>query len=127
MFTTSRFSAVVCHPGFERDLKRLRKRFPTLESDISTLINYELAQFHKEGMETGSILRIAGLGFDGPDVYVAKRIACRALKHKGSNTGLRLTYAWFPDAGRIELIELYYKPDQPIEDKARIRRLYAGR
>lgn len=49
-----------------------------------------------------------------------KKIACRALKGRGVNTGLRLVYAYFPAEQKITFIELYHKNDKENEDKKRI-------
>jgi hypothetical protein len=110
---------------FERDLKRLLKRFRSLEDDLTTFIDYQLELFHGQKQAVGKTERVAGLGFEDPPVFVAKRVACRALRGSGSNSGIRVVYAWFAAEGRIELIELYYKGDKQVEDKARIKRLYA--
>ena len=110
---------------FERDLKKLLKRFRSLEEDLTTFIDYQLELFHGQKQAVGKIERVAGLGFEDPPIFVAKRVACRALRGSGSNSGIRVVYAWFAAEGRIELIELYYKGDKQVEDKARIKRLYA--
>ena len=118
-------SSVVRRPEFVRDLKKLKRRYPTLEQDLETFIGYELALFHGGGLAVGRIERVAGLGFDDPPVYVAKRFACQSLKGTGSRSGIRVVYAWFPAESRVELVEMYYKGDpKKVEDKARIRRIY---
>jgi hypothetical protein len=53
-------------------------------------------------------------------IIKVKKIACRALKGKGVNSGLRLIYAYFPDEKRIIFIELYHKNDKENEDRSRI-------
>jgi hypothetical protein len=47
-------------------------------------------------------------------------IACKALKGRGINSGLRLVYAYFPESQKIIFIELYHKNDKENEDRARI-------
>lgn len=47
-------------------------------------------------------------------------MACRALKGRGVNSGLRLVYAYFPTDQMITLIELYHKSDKESEDRHRI-------
>jgi hypothetical protein len=49
-----------------------------------------------------------------------KKIACKALKGRGVNSGLRLIYAYFPDEQKITFIELYHKNDKENEDRSRI-------
>jgi len=53
-------------------------------------------------------------------VIKVKKIACKALKGRGVNSGLRLIYAYFPDEKRITLNELYHKNDNENEDRERI-------
>jgi len=39
-------------------------------------------------------------------------------------SGIRITYAYFKEMDKIELIEIYYKGDKEKEDKARILKYY---
>jgi hypothetical protein len=123
--TPKKISRVTRTPEFERDLKRLLRRFRSLEDDLTTFIDYQLELFHGQKQTVGKIERVAGLGFEDPPVFVAKRVACQSLRGSGSNSGIRVVYAWFAAEGRVELIELYYKGDKQVEDKVRIKRLYA--
>jgi mRNA-degrading endonuclease RelE of RelBE toxin-antitoxin system len=105
---------------FEKDLKKLPKRFPTLESDLETFINKELALYHKLRIDNHGVFPIPGLGFEFPKVYKAKKFACRALKGKGVQSGIRVIYAYFEPDDRIVLIEIYFKGDKENEDRKRI-------
>lgn len=127
MSTQTTIRAVSRTPEFERDLKRLLKRYRTLEADLETFIAYELEMFHGQKLAVGGIERVQGLGFDQPPVYVAKKFACRALKGSGSQSGIRVVYAWLASQVKVELVEIYHKADQAIEDKSRIKRLYRER
>lgn len=124
MSTAKTIKQVTRRPEFERDLKKLLKRFRTLEDDLPSFIDYELELFHGQKLAVGGIERVAGLGFDDPPVFVAKKVACQALKGTGSRSGIRVVYTWFAAEGRVELVELFYKGDKDIEDKARIKRIY---
>jgi hypothetical protein len=53
-------------------------------------------------------------------VIKVKKIACKALKGRGVNSGLRLVYAHFEKEQRITFIELYHKNDKENEDRERI-------
>ena len=57
-------------------------------------------------------------------IFKAKKFACKALKGSGSNSGIRLIYAYFEAEGTIELIKIYFKGDKENEDKERINRVY---
>jgi hypothetical protein len=63
--------------------------------------------------------RIDNLGIETCIIKV-KKIACRALKGRGVNSGLRLIYAYFQAEERIVFIELYHKNDKETEDRQRI-------
>ena len=122
-----KFRQVHGRPEFIRDIKQLTKKFRTLEEDLENLINYSVSLLHKHGIDNGGIVRINGLGFDQPPVYKVKKFACRSLKNKGANTGLRLIYAYIKEEDSIELIEIYYKARQDTEcNKKRIKSLYSG-
>lgn len=120
----SPFSDIERTHEFERDLKKLLKRYKTLEEDITNLINASLYAFHKLDIDTGGIFRLQGLGFEEPAVYKVKKFACRSLKGKGIQSGMRLIYSYLSKADKVVLIELYYKGDKGNEDRARIKRLY---
>jgi len=111
-------------PEFERDLKRLGKRFRTLEEDLAILLTAQIALYHKLGTDNGGIFRIPRLPFEEPAVYKVKKFACRSLKGRGANSGLRLIYAFFRTEDRIDLIELYFKGDKENEDRYRILAYY---
>ena len=105
------------HEAFHKDFRQLTKRWPSLPEDLAVLKKV-LAVMPAERPPLS--LRIAGLKTDRYVVKV-KKIACRSLKGKGANTGLRLVYAWLDAEARIVLIELYHKSDQENEDRERIK------
>jgi hypothetical protein len=67
--------------------------------------------------------RIDNLGVETCVIKV-KKIACKALKGKGVNSGLRLVYAYFPDQHKITFIELYHKIDKENEDRKRLYKYF---
>jgi U3 small nucleolar ribonucleoprotein component len=114
------FKHVARISAFDKDIKKLLKRFPTLEDDLKTFIDKELNLFHKLKIDNRGVFQIHGLGFDNPKVYKGKKFACRSLKGKGVQSGIRVIYAHLESEDRIELIEIYYKGDKENEDKERI-------
>ena len=88
--TTTVFKRVTNLPEFDRDMKKLRKRFPTLPDALDVFINTPLKLFHRMELNTADIRRIAGLGIEEPKIYKARKIPCRDLKGRGSRTGLRI-------------------------------------
>ena len=112
-------------PEFERDLKRLLKRFRTLEEDLQTLLTAQVALYHKFEIDNKGIFRIPGLPFSDPEIYKVRKFACKALKGRGASSGLRLIYAYFRKEDRVELVEIYFKGDKESEDRARLVAKYA--
>jgi mRNA-degrading endonuclease RelE of RelBE toxin-antitoxin system len=112
-------------PEFERDLKRLCKRFRTLEEDLTTLMRAQIALYHKLEIDNKGIFRVTGLLFGEPEIYKVRKFACRALKGRGADSGLRLIYALFREEDKVELVEIYFKGDKENEDRTRILRNYA--
>ncbi|MDI1356196.1 MAG: hypothetical protein PSX36_14860 [bacterium] len=101
---------------FEKDLKKLLKRYRTLGSDLEVVRKVLTAEPRERPPFS---YRIDGLGIESCVIKV-KKIACKALKGRGANSGLRLIYAHFEEEKRIVLIELYHKSDKELEDKERI-------
>lgn len=105
---------------YEKDLKKLTKRYKTLPEDIEVLKKVLTV----EPLERPPVsYRVSGLGIKSIIIKV-KRIASRSLKNMGSNTGLRLIYCYekSEEEQKIYLIELYHKSDKENEDKERIKR-----
>jgi len=101
---------------YEKDLKKLLKKFRTLKDDMD-IIKKVLEAEPKERPPFS--YRIDGLGVESCVIKV-KKIACRAMKGKGVNTGLRLIYAHFEEEEKIILVELYLKSVKETEDRNRI-------
>jgi len=101
---------------FNRDFKKLLKKYRTLNDDI--FVVKKVLNFSPVERPPFSF-RIDNLGLETCVIKV-KKIACRALKGKGVNSGLRLVYAHFQKANKIIFIEIYHKNDKKNEDRDRI-------
>ncbi len=113
-------------PEFDRDMKQLLKRFRTLEEDLTTFVKTAVVGYHVHRQQSIGIVRIERLGFEEPALYKARRFACKSLKGKGSNTGLRIIYAYFAEESRVVLTEIYYKGDKENEDRRRIQQHFGA-
>ncbi len=114
------FTKITHVPEFEKDLKKLSKRFSSLEEDLQTFIKVAMNLFHKQKIDSNAIFHIADLGIKTPKIYKGKKFACRALKGKGAQSGIRVIYVYHEDEDWVELIEIYYKGDKASEDRERI-------
>ncbi|MEI6882382.1 MAG: hypothetical protein WCK82_13770 [Bacteroidota bacterium] len=101
---------------FKKDLKILFKKYQTLNDDLE-VVKRVLAVIPDERPPFS--FRIDNLGLETCIIKV-KKIACKALKGRGVNSGLRLIYAHFPNEQKITFIELYHKNEKENEDKTRI-------
>ncbi len=101
---------------FKKDLKTLLKKYRTLSDDLAVV--KQVLEVVPDERPPFSY-RIDNLGIETCIIKVRK-IACKALKGRGVNSGFRLVYAYFPDDIKITFIELYHKNEKEIEDKKRI-------
>jgi len=118
------FKEVIRISEFDKDFKRLAKRFKSLDEDLEIFINTQLNLYHKQGIDNNGVFQMPGLQITHPKIYKAKKFACRALKGSGVNSGIRVIYAYLEPEDKVELIEIYYKGDKENEDRARILRRY---
>jgi hypothetical protein len=103
---------------FKKDLKFLLKKYRTLNEDLAEI---KTILKKKPNERPPFSFLIDDLGIKTCMIKV-KKIACKALKGRGVNSGLRLIYAHFPEEQKIIFIELYHKNDKENEDRARIIR-----
>ncbi|MEA3295536.1 MAG: hypothetical protein U9Q27_00105 [Patescibacteria group bacterium] len=108
-----------------KDLKNLKKNYPTLKQDLEVFINNQLKLSHKLNIENSGTVQISGISIPEPKIYKARKFACKSLKGRGSFSGIRVTYAYFEDNDRIELVEIYFKGDKEKEDRKRILKYYS--
>lgn len=103
-------------PQFRKDVKTLLKKYRTLSDDLA-VVKQVMVVVPDERPPFS--YRIDNLNLLTCIIKV-KKIACKALKGRGVNSGLRLIYAYFPNEPKITFIELYHKNDKENEDKKRI-------
>jgi mRNA-degrading endonuclease RelE of RelBE toxin-antitoxin system len=101
---------------FQKDLKKLSKKYSTLKSDIEVV--KKILAIHPEARPPFSF-QLQGLGIEIPIIKI-KKIASRSFKGRGVQSGFRLVYAYFPKEERIVFIELFHKTSQTMEDRQRI-------
>lgn len=115
-----KFTEIKKLPEFEKEFKKLLKKFQSLDEDLNVFIDKQLVLTHKLGVDNGGVVRIAGLGIEEPKIYKAKKFACKSLKGKGAQSGIRIIYSYSSTGDVVEFIEIYYKGDKESEDRARI-------
>lgn len=115
------FNTISRLPEFNKDLKKLVKRYKTLEDDLRIFIEKQMNLYHKLGLYNKGIFQITGTEIDNPKIFKATKFACRSLKGKGVQSGIRVIYAYDINEDAIELIEIYHKNDKENEAKERIK------
>lgn len=114
---------------FNKEFKKLLRKYRTLEEDFE-LFKERVLTYRENG--TGKflfwrppgIVRISNLGIE-TEVYKVKHFSCRALKGRGSRSGIRIIYAYFPNENKVEFVEIYFKERDGTDcDKDRIKRNY---
>ena len=102
---------------FKRDLKKLLKKYRSLKEDLEVV--KKVLDFSPSERPPFSF-RIDNLGLETCVIKI-KKIACKSIKGRGVNSGLRLVYAHFQEEKRIVFIEIYHKNDKENEDRQRIK------
>ena len=102
---------------FKKDLKSLLKKYRSLTEDLA-VIKQILQVFPSERPPFS--FEINDLKLNACIIKV-KKIACKSLKGRGVNSGLRLVYAYFPEEFKIVFVELYHKNSQENENRERIK------
>ncbi len=101
---------------FKKDLKNLLKKYRTLNDDLDVVKQVLTAV---PDARPPFSFRIDNLGLETCVIKV-KKIACKALKGRGVNSGFRLIYAYYESEAKIVFVELYHKSDKANEDNQRI-------
>ena len=123
-FCGTLFKKITHVPEFEKDLKKLLKRFSSLEDDLQTFIKVAMNLYHKQKIDSNAIFHISDLGIKSPKIYKAKKFACKALKGRGAQSGIRVIYAYHEEEDWVEFIEIYFKGDKANVDNDRIGARY---
>lgn len=106
---------------FDGEFKKLLKKYRSLEEDLTTLKS--ILEICPRGQEPG-VVRISGLGIN-TEIYKVKHFRCKALKNKGSRSGVRIVYAYLESNNEIQFVEIYYKEKDDVDcDRERILRYY---
>lgn len=107
-------------PEFNSEFDKLLKKYRTLKGDLEVL--KQILIKYPRGYEP-IVFRIPGLGVE-TEIYKVKNFRCKALQ-KGSRSGIRVIYAYFEVAQKIEFVEIYYKEKDGVDcDKERVLKYY---
>ncbi|KKQ87949.1 MAG: hypothetical protein UT09_C0007G0032 [Parcubacteria group bacterium GW2011_GWF2_38_8] len=107
--------------GFDKDIKRLLKKFRTLEDDVEVAKKNAIELFHLMKIDNNSVELIPNFCTDELKICKIKKFACKALKGRGVQSGIRIIYAYHVLTNTVDFIELYFKGESENENKERIK------
>jgi len=107
--------------SFQKDLKGLLKKHETLEDDLETAKRDAIELYHLKRINNQSIFPIQGFCTETIQICKIKKFACKALKGRGSKSGIRVIYAFHYQDRKVEFIEIYFKGNKENEDQERIK------
>jgi len=108
-------------PEFQKDFKRLLKKFKSIEDDLELAKVAAIELFHIQKINNLSIFPVQGLCTEKIQICKIKKFACKALKGRGSKSGMRVIYAFHCGNYKVDFIEIYFKGEKENEDKDRIK------
>jgi hypothetical protein len=97
------------HPNFEKQFKKLLKKFRSLEEDLLIAEKAAIELMHVNGIDNNSVELVPGFDLVEVKIYKIKKFACKCLYGKGVRSGVRIVYAFYPAQMRVEYLEIYYK------------------
>ncbi len=106
---------------FQKDFKKLLKKYRSLKEDLELAKIAAIELFHLKKINNLSTFPIPGFCTEELLVCKIKKFACKALKGRGSKSGIRIIYAFHVKSLKVDFIEIYFKADQEIEDGERIK------
>lgn len=108
-------------PEFEKDFKKLTKKFITLNTDFEMMKRASIEAYYELNIDNKSIVPIEGFCGDCYTSNKIRKFSCRSLKGRGAVSGIRVIFVWEEEIRKVTFIEIYFKADQANEDKARLK------
>lgn len=106
---------------FKKDFKKLKKRFNTLDDDFDVAKNNVIELFHVHDIDNQSVFIIPEMNNEKIKIYKMRKFACKALKGRGVQSGIRIIYVYYLESATVTFLEIYFKGDKENEDKHRIK------
>lgn len=108
-------------PEFQKEIKKLTKKFRSLPEDLETAKKAVIELRHIHEIDNASTFEISGYTNEERSFWKIKKFACKALKGRGVKSGIRLIYKLNHKENKVIFIEMYFKPDQISESHQRIK------
>ncbi len=111
---------------FKRDLKKLLKKFHSLEEDMEVAKIFAIELCHTQKINKQAIFPMQQFCTEKVLIFKLKKFACKALKGRGVKSGIRIIYAFHIQTLKVEFIEIYFKGESENEDRNRIKAYMAN-
>jgi len=82
--------------------------------------------YHVKKINNLSVFSISDFCTEEIQIYKIKKFACKALKGRGSKSGIRIIYAFHCQCCKVDFIEMYFKGEKENEDRERIKNYLKG-
>jgi len=110
---------------FEKDFKKLEKRFRTLKDDFENMKRslLEVHYLKNTPLPANALVDIKGCCGEKYKSQKVRKFACKSLKNLGNRSGIRIVFVIEFSENKdfkITFIEIYYKGDKENEDRARL-------
>jgi hypothetical protein len=110
--------------SFQKDLKRLLKKFRTLEENLEIAKRDAIELYHLKRIDNRSVFPIPHFCTEEIMVCKIKKFACKALKGRGSKSGIRVIYAFYCQSYRVEFLEIYFEDSTAGKNRLGYNRRY---
>ncbi len=108
--------------SFKKDFQKLLKKFKTLDDDLENAKKNAIELFLIQKIDNKSVVLIPGFNNEKYKIYKMRKFACKALKGRGAQSGIRIIYAYCEVTLSVTFIEMYFKAEQEVENKTRIEK-----
>ena len=110
---------------FEKDFKKLEKRFRTLKDDFENMKRslLEVHYLKNTPLPINALVDIKGCCGEKYKSQKIRKFACKSLKNLGNRSGIRIIFVIEFNENKdfkITFIEIYYKGDKENEDRERL-------
>lgn len=106
--------------SFKAEFRKLAEKLKTLAEDIKVAKKNAIELLHLRQIDNQSIVSISGYKHPYLQVYKLHKFACKTLKGKDVNSGIKLIYAYDKKNNTVCFIEIYSTAEQQSESKNKI-------
>jgi mRNA-degrading endonuclease RelE of RelBE toxin-antitoxin system len=107
--------------SFDKDFKKLHKKFKTLDEDFAIMKKNVIEVYHLKNIQTNAVVKIEGFCSESYNSMKVRKFTSMSLKGRGAASGLRVIYVFENCTCKVTFIEIYFKQDKENEDRDRLK------